>query len=195
MVHKRKYILISIVVFVMFELITGGGCIVTSWPYHKSIHGTISNGLDNEVDVNVRADGFPQRIYHIPLIVTISSWDEPGGIMVTFNRKKTPDDIQDDFHNAIESIQLSELAIFDNFGNRFIHPVQFECIFGKEINPAWADRSFEFKKCIYSDREYEIQLRGQVVYSDGSKKDLVVKESFKFEKDFLVGIKWLLLNR
>ena len=190
MMRRRKYILILI--FVLFELITGGGLLISSWPHDKGFHSEISDEVDNEIGVSIGME-FSQRIYNIPLITSISSWDEPGGIMATFYQK-LQHGTQDDFHNVIESVKLSELIIVDDLGNRFIHPVQFECIFGKEI-PHWKVNSFRFSRCVCSSREYEIQLLGQAIYSDGSKQDFIVKESFKFEKIFLIGVRWQLWFR
>ena len=193
---RRKYILILI--FVLFELITGGGLLIITSPYYKSFNHEISDEVDDDIRVSIGLE-FRQRVYNIPLIATISRWDEPGGIVANFYPKRQ-DGPQDDFYNVIESVQLSEFAIIDDLGNRFVHPVQFECIFEIDF-PRMDVKSFKLHECVGSHRDYEIQLRGQAKYSDGSKQDFIVKESFKFEKSlldrrsFLIGVRWYLRGR
>ena len=160
--------------------------------WHKEIHREISPDMDNELSVDI-SSAFRQRIYDIPLIVIISAKGNPCQIIINFNRKNQSDDPREMYHSSVESLTLSELVIMDNLKNRVVHPLQYECVFGTRVNPGWGSGAFSFWHDAYSDREYEIQLSGQIIYYDGSKKDFVIRESYRYKKSFLTGVRWLLL--
>jgi len=197
MKHKYTYILIA---FILFELITGGGLLIIRTVFPTRHHKEISNEMDKEVYVNFSFD-FPQKIYYIPFLATVSSWKEPGGMLVTFSLVNQASDEQSGFFNEIKSVRVIKMIITDDLGNQSVHPVQFETAFGKktpyfggEPMPNSPDKSFVSPNYLYSNRTYDIQLFGQAIYVDGSKKDFIVKKRFGYEKSYLFGINWLLLS-
>ena len=186
-----KFLIILLAAFVLFELITGGGLLVVRTALMKGTHKEMLKGMDADIYVNYSA-GFPQNKYYIPLIAFVSSWTEPGGIVVSIGPNKQANDVQNDFFNDIKAIHVIETIFIDDLGNRsVIHPVQFEATGGSTAHN-WLDKSFEFEGLFYSDRAYEMTVQGQAIYIDGSEKEFVFKGNFSFVKRIYFGMSWLI---
>ncbi len=195
--RKKRWLIIAIVLFVIYEIATGGGIVISKGVFKHQEKRKMSAGFDEAMAASTPNFGFRQVLWNLPLFCYINTYRDSAGISLYLYVKKTDDSEASADLNRIVAVKLTSLSIDDHSGKRTIVPVDFSFSFEKHQNTSSksieCDKPYDHYDCIVSSKKYTFRYEGEVIYSDGETKPWYYTETFSFNRDFLIGVNWVFL--